>query len=206
MKKVKTWVNNLLVNYIQANLKFRYYARNPFGIYLGENSFLETPLQIDRGKYISVGNNSSIGYSAWLGAFDKYNEQSFSPKLIIGNNVRIGNFACITCIQELIIGDGCLFSDYVYISDHYHGFDPQLKVEPARQPLFSKGKVQIGSNTFIGYRASILSGVTIGRNCVVGAHSVVTESFPDFSMIAGVPAKLIKTYSFEIEAWMKSNK
>ena len=184
----------------------KYYNKNnSLGIEIGSNSFFEKPKILDGAKYIVIKDNSSIGHSSWLGAFDKYSNQSFKPKITISNNVRIGNYACITAIDEILIKDGCLLSEYVYISDHYHGFDPTLNLSPKDQPLFSKGKVEIGENTFIGYRATILSGVKLGKNCVVGSHSVVTKSFPDYSMIAGSPAKLIKTYDFENHRWKDEN-
>ncbi|AWK02996.1 acyltransferase [Flavobacterium crocinum] len=186
--------------------KTKYYdEKKSLGIIIGSNSFIEKPKTLEGARYIQIKENSSIGHSSWLGAFDKYLNQSFEPKIIISNNVRIGNYACITAIDEIFIDDGCLLSEYVYISDHYHGFDPTLNTSPNNQPLFSKGKVKIGENTFIGYRVTILSGVELGKNCVVGSHSVVTKSFPDYSMIAGVPAKLIKTYNFEKQCWQNEN-
>lgn len=187
-------------------IKPKYYDKNnSLGIKVGENSFFGKPKTLDGAQYIEINENSSIGHSSWLGAFDKYLNQSFDPKIIISNNVRIGNYACITAIDEILIRDGCLISEYVYISDHYHGFDPELNLSPNDQPLFSKGKVEIGENSFIGYRATILSGVKLGKNCVVGSHSVVTKSFPDCSMIAGSPARLIKTYDFESKRWKNEN-
>ena len=202
MKTIKSKVIKYLSKYFQIKENTYYTSENSFGIVMGENTFIEKPKQIDGGNYIELKNNSSIGHSAWLGAFDSYENQKFNPRIIIGNNVRIGNYACITAVDEIIIENGCLFSEYVYISDHYHGFDPALNISPAKQPLFSKGKVFIGENTFIGYRASILSGVSLGKNCVVGAHSLVNKSFQDYSMIAGNPAKLIKKYSFEKKCWI----
>jgi lipopolysaccharide O-acetyltransferase len=60
-------------------------------------------------------------------------------------------------------------------------------------PLVSKGPIDIGEETWIGYRCIILSGVQLGRNCVVAAGSVVTKSFPEYSVIGGNPARLIKS-------------
>ena len=169
---------------------------------LGSNSSIENPKVIFGAENISIGSNTSIGHSSWIAAFNSYLNQNFSPNIIIKNNVRIGNYACITAIDEIVIEDGCLFSEYVYISDHYHGVDPSTNLSPKDQPLFSKGKVFIGKNTFVGYRVTILSGVTLGRNCVIGSHSVVNKSFPDYSMIAGSPAKVIKTFNFEKNDWI----
>lgn len=206
---MKNFIKLKLVNYL-SNFFLRiepkfYNNSNSLGIKIGSNSFFEKPKILDGAEYIEIKENSSIGHSSWLGAYNKYFNQSFEPKIIILNNVRIGNYACITAIDEILIKDGCLLSEYVYISDHYHGFDPTLNLPLKDHPLFSKGKVEIGENTFIGYRATILSGVKLGRNCVVGSHSVVTKSFPDYSMIAGSPARLIKTYDFENKCWKNEN-
>lgn len=205
MNFFKRKVVNYLSNFF-LRIEPKYYNKNnSLGIKIGSNSFFEKPKILDGAEYIVIKDNSSIGHSSWLGAFDKYLNQSFKPKIIISNNVRIGNYACITSINEILIKDGCLLSEYVYISDHYHGFDPILNLSPMNQPLFSKGKVEIGEDTFIGYRATILSGVKLGKNCVVGSHSVVTKSFPDYSMIVGSPARLIKTYDFEKKVWKNEN-
>ncbi|NDV69041.1 DapH/DapD/GlmU-related protein [Dysgonomonas sp. 25] len=174
-------------------------------ISFGLHSYIDNPMQIDGGEFIRIGDNSSIGRYAWLGTFLSYNRQQFSPSITIGNNVRIGNYACITAIDNIEIGDGCLFSEYIYISDHAHGIDAEKEISPKDQDLYSKGPVKIGKNTFVGYRASILPGVTLGKHCVVGANSVVTKSFPDYSMVAGIPARLIKTYSLEQKKWINVN-
>jgi lipopolysaccharide O-acetyltransferase len=70
------------------------------------------------------------------------------------------------------------------------------------QKLTSRGRVQIGRGTFVGYRASIMDGVSLGRHCVVGANSVVTRSFPDGSMLAGCPARRIKFYCPVSKQWL----
>ena len=172
-----------------------------YGITLNEGAIIKSLRKVNGPQYIVIGANSIVGNFSWLGAYDEYAGIKYSPELIIGNNVNVGDFACITCINKLRIGDGCLISEYVYISDHVHGFNPGEGL-PIGQPLISKGDIYIGEMTFIGYRVSILPGVTLGKHCVVGAHSVVTHSFPDYSMIAGIPAKIIKIYSFEQKEWI----
>ena len=172
-----------------------------YGIQLADDSYVSIPLlRVNGGKHIRIGRSSTIGKHAWLGAFDSYLDQRFSPSIQIGHNVTIGNFFCATAIDRIEIKEGCLFSEFVYISDHGHGTDPDGP-PPVAQPLFSKGPVVIGANTFVGYRVSILSGVQLGKHCVVGAHSVVNKSFPDYSVIAGVPARLIKQYDPLTKTW-----
>ncbi len=168
----------------------------------GKSSKIEYPFfQVDGPEFITLGDNSRIGKNAWLGCYNKVLSQVFQPQLRIGDNVSIGNYACITLISEVTIGDGCLFSDYVYISDHTHDVDPENNSPLLGRPLEFKGNVIIGNNCFIGMRVSILPGVTLGHNSIVGAHSVVTKSVPPYSMLAGAPAKIIKKYSFETKKW-----
>lgn len=171
------------------------------GIKIGKNSVIIKPRQIDGQKKIFVGNQTTIMTGAWISAYEKFGQETYTPTISIGNNVYIGGRACITSINKITIGDGCVISEDVYISDHVHGYNPEHGYI-AKQPLISKGEVVIGDNNFIGFRVCVLPGVSLGRNCVVGANSVVTKSFPDFSMIAGVPARLIKVYSFERHDWI----
>ena len=170
-------------------------GNNPNNILFETNASVGYPFIIGNGNRIKVGKNSHIGRQAWLENFGEKGE------IIIEEEVIIGNFACITAINSIKIKKGTLISEYFYVSDHTHGFNPEDHLSPARQPLDSKGAVEIGENCFIGYRVSILPGVKLGKKCVVGAHSVVTRSFPDYTMIAGVPAKAIKKYSFESQGW-----
>lgn len=158
----------------------------------GTNAVLLRPMKIAGHDHIQIGTETYIGRAAWIEAITSYCGQPYKPAINIGNNVYIGNYCCITAIDEVNVGDGCMISDYFYCSDHSHGTNPESGLPPARQPLHSKGKIAIGRNSFIGYRVSILPGVELGKNCVVGAHSVVTKSFGDNSVIAGVPARLIK--------------
>jgi lipopolysaccharide O-acetyltransferase len=171
------------------------------GINMKSSSSIKSPLRIGGGKFIEIGENTTIGNYAWIEAIENYIDQSFRPSISIGSHINIGNFTCITAIDSITIEDGCLISEHVYISDHSHGMNPSTNLRPVLQNLYSKGKVVIGQNTFIGMRVSILSGVTIGNNCIIGAHSVVNRSFPDFCMISGIPAKVIKKFNPASGIW-----
>jgi acetyltransferase-like isoleucine patch superfamily enzyme len=185
---LKRWIKNLC-------------WRPPGAVRSGTESYLIRPRRIDGAQFIQIGSRSTIDGYSWLSAVQNYGGQHYTPSIVIGNDVHIGRYACITSISHISVGDGCLFSEYVYISDLSHGTNPDngLLVD---QPLVSKGEVRIGAHTFLGYRVCIMPGVKLGRHCIVGANSVVTRSFPEYSMIAGCPARLIKTYSRETQKWI----
>jgi acetyltransferase-like isoleucine patch superfamily enzyme len=175
--------------------------RRPRGLAsFGPGSSVERPWKIDNARYISIGENSNIRAFAWLSAIPEYAGTRYSPKLKIGDDVYIGHYACVTCINTVDIGDGCVLSEHVYIADSFHGIDPRDGPIMERM-LGSKGPVVIGSRSFLGYRCSVLSGVTLGEHCIVGAHSIVSESFPKYTMVAGAPARAIKTYSEVLGRW-----
>ena len=75
-----------------------------------------------------------------------------------------------------------------------HGYDWSVLKGVYGEILGSAGKVKIGNNVFIGMNATILKGVTVGNNSIIGAGSVVTHDIPDNSVAAGNPCKVITTY------------
>jgi lipopolysaccharide O-acetyltransferase len=167
----------------------------------GSSSILDAPRLIDGAEYISIGSQVHIREGVWLGVYPRDSmDRNLDCKIVIQDKTYIGFFCTITATNRIEIGNGCVISDGFYTSDSTHGHDPR-NGSPRIQPLFSKGPVQIGDDCFIGMRVSILPGVTLGKHCVVGAHSVVTHSFPDCSMIAGVPARLIKKFNYDTGTW-----
>lgn len=174
--------------------------RHPYGVQMGTGTSLLRPWHIKGRQYIAIGADTRILDHFRVQAIDEYAGQRYSPSVIIGNNIYIGREAYFTAIDRIEIGDGCVLSDYVYITDEMHGIAPDGG-PIMEQPLLSKGPVKIGRRCFLGFRAAILPGVTLGDHCVVGSAAVVTRSFPAFSMIAGSPARLVKRYNQGTRSW-----
>lgn len=72
-----------------------------------------------------------------------------------------------------------------------------------RQPTTIKGPIRIGRGSWIGFGAQIMSGVTIGRQCVVAAGAIVVKDVPDYCVVGGNPAKILKRYNFNTGNWEK---
>jgi acetyltransferase-like isoleucine patch superfamily enzyme len=145
-------------------------------------------------KYISVGVKSQIGRGVQLTAWDKFKGQKFTPEIIIGNNCSIGEDSHITAINRIRLGNNVRLGKKILITDNAHGASDAelLDMAPNFRPLCSKGPVIIDDNVWIGEKASIMPGVHIGMGVIVAANSVVTKDVPPYSVVAGVPAKIVK--------------
>lgn len=131
----------------------------------------------------------SSGQGLWLHPINK------KSKIIIGDNVSISDWTHVASLGEVVISSGCLIGSKVHITDHFHGTTDNLinmrDYPPVERELFMKGPVFIDENVWIGDGAVILPNVRIGRGSVIGANSVVTRNVPPYSVVAGVPAKII---------------
>ncbi len=163
---------------------------------IGANSCIQQPYHIFNPKYISIGDNFRSLYNLRVEAIDKYYDQTFEPKIIIGNNVQFNSDCHIGAIDRVTIGNNVLIASKVFISDHSHGTSEKLDLDiyPERRKLISKGPVIINDSVWIGEGACVLSGVTVGKNSIIGSNSVVNKNVPPYSIVAGIPAKVIKSY------------
>ena len=103
----------------------------------------------------------------------------------LGRNIIINKGATILSPASVVIEDNVLIGPNVQIVT----VDHDLK---DRHNLFHFGKVTIRDNAWLGIGVTVCPGVTIGRNSVVAAGSVVTKDVPDYVMVGGIPAKIIK--------------
>jgi acetyltransferase-like isoleucine patch superfamily enzyme len=108
--------------------------------------------------------------------------------LTIGDRTEIMQGSVIAARQEVRIGADCLIAEYVTIRDQDHRFGPGLITAQAG---FETAPVVIGNNVWIGAKATVLRGVTIGEGAVIGAHAVVTQDIPAGAVAVGVPARVI---------------
>ena len=165
---------------------------------------LRQPIDIRGKKGIDFGKNLTTGYHCRLESYCERGEQS----LIFGDNIQINDFVHISALEEVRIGNNVLIASKVFITDLEHGSyigDENDSVPSSvvkDRPLSSK-KVIIEDNVWLGEHVSVLPGVTIGENSIIGANSVVTKSIPPNSIAVGCPARVIKQYNFEAKRWEK---
>ena len=158
----------------------------------GQGSLLAPEVKLYTPQYISVGNNSSIMSHCII---ETYPANGHKPLLEIGDNVSLGEYSHITCANKVTIGNGVLTGRFVLITDNSHGNNTKeiADIAPLAREIHSNGPVHIGENVWIGDKATILPNVTIGKGCIIAANAVVTKDIPEYSVAAGVPAKVIKT-------------
>ena len=171
------------------------WIRNFFG-YFGVHSLVSAPCKLQGGswKNICIGDHTHIQRYCILASWDKHGCKSYTPSITIGNYCNIGEYTQITSCNRVAIGDGVLTGRYVLITDNAHGglSMAESDIRPSQRKLISKGEVVIGNNVWIGDKVTILPGVHIGDNVIIGANSVVSKDVPCNSMWGGIPAKEIR--------------
>ena len=157
-----------------------------------------------------IGEGFGAGRGLWLEAVTDYavTGQFFSPELIIGDRVNVGEYVHIGCNHRIIIGNDVLMGSKIYITDHNHGvyredFSDSPNVPPISRHLTENESVKIGNRCWIGEFVAILPGVTIGEGCIIGSHSTVTHDIPANSIAVGSPARVIKVWDELTKNWVK---
>ena len=153
---------------------------------LGENVVFEPGVLVFHPETIEIGNNVYVGHRAMLKGY-------YKGYMVIGNDVWIGQNVFLHSAGGLVIGDRVGIGPGVTVITSSH------RDEGIRVPiLFSDlafAPVTIEEDSDIGIGAAILPGVTIGRGSQVGAGAVLTDSVPPYSVVVGVPGRVIKKRS-----------
>jgi len=162
---------------------------------IGKTSVICKDCTLRGGEYIEIGEHTRIERHSVITCWDNYMGEKFLPKIIIGNNCHIGEYCHITSTNSIEIGNWVLTGRNLTITDNSHGkplLMTEIDIPPIKRKIFSKGKVIIGDNVWIGDKVSIMAGVKIGKNAIIAANAVVTKDVPEYSIVAGIPAKIIK--------------
>ena len=145
-----------------------------------------------------VGNFTALDRNR-IEAINVHMGKNYKPCIILGDNVSMEYDCHIGAINRVEIHDHVLMASKIYISDHAHGktTPDELQLPPNQRYIYSKGPVIIESHVWIGEGVAVMPGVRIGHHSVIGANAVVTHDIPPYSVAAGVPARVIKSYSTE---------
>jgi acetyltransferase-like isoleucine patch superfamily enzyme len=144
-------------------------------------------------RWIEIGDETLISDQVTISAgMTPGQDLGDQPVLRVGDRCVIGRGSHIVAHCSIQIGDDVYTGPYVYITDQNHSYaDPDTPI--GRQwPV--NAAVSIGAGTWLGAGAVILPGACIGRNVVVAAGSVVRGTVPDYCVVAGVPARIVREY------------
>lgn len=178
------------IKYVWA---FRALLYKPFFNHIGNFTYIGKPCFIEGIKKISIGNRVRIFPGVRIETMDQ-------GSLTIGNNVAIEQNVHITCAQnELVIGNDVTILGHTFITNIDHEYEDIDK--SALEQGIRVSDTQIGDGCFIGFGAAIQAGTKMGKHCVVGARSVVKGCFPDYCVIVGAPARIIKMWNANTKKW-----
>ena len=145
---------------------------------VGNMTYIGRPTFIEGRKNIYIGNRVRIGENTAI-------EQNFH--ITSGGGVQIGN-------DVTIVANVCITN----IDHQYEDIDKSILNQGIKVT-----DTKIGDGCFIGFGAVIQAGTTLGTHCIVGANAVVRGNFPDYSVIVGVPARIVKRYNAKTGQWEK---
>jgi acetyltransferase-like isoleucine patch superfamily enzyme len=144
------------------------------------NAIAEKPVTL--GKAVRIGAYSRILCTAHFSKRGRH--------FVMGDHSACGEYCFFGAAGGIVIGQNVIMGQYVSIHAQDHVFD-DLQVPIQHQATTEKG-ISIGDNCWIGAKVTILDGTSIGNGCVIAAGAVVKGIFPDYAVIGGVPASIIK--------------
>ena len=187
--KTRFWIKSAKGLFLVGKNVRLFYPKN---LQVGYNTIIEDGAEINclSQQGIKLGNRVTIGKYAIIRPSNIYGGP-IGEGLTMGDNSNIGPYNYIGCSGKITIGNNVMLAPRVSIYAENHVFDhPELLI---RDQGVEKKEVIIKDDCWIAANSIILAGVTIGQGSVVAAGSVVTENVPAYSVVAGVPAKFIKS-------------
>lgn len=168
-----------------------FFAKFDFPSYIGK------PIFIGNFKRIFIGKRVRIFPGARIEVINK------NSSIVFEDNISIGQNFHATSGGDLVIGRNTTFAENIMITNIDHDYQEIDKHILDQKHVINETK--IGENCFIGFGAVIQAGTILGRQCVVGSNSVVRGTFPNYCVIVGTPAKIVKRYDEHSKKWKKTN-
>ncbi len=166
-----------------------------FGAFGDGSALVFPPGALFGEPFIRIGAHTLIGPNVTMsaGLFGETLQPHDGWALRFGDNCSIGRNSFFVSRVGIDVGHDVTMGPNVYVTDHNHRYDdPNL---PIKQQWMTEAPVVIGPGSWLGAGVVILPGARLGRNVVVGAGSVVRAGdYPDCSVLAGVPAKVVRSH------------
>ena len=175
----------------------RAFLYKPFFGYFGFPSYIGKPIFLYGINKIFIYKNVRIFPNIRMEVHGE------SATITIKEDVGIAQNVHITSASNLVIGKSCTILANVFITNIDHDYTT-VGVNVLEQEMIVRDTL-LGENCFIGIGAAIQAGTILGKHCIVGANSVVRGNFADYSVIVGIPAKVVKRYNLETKLWEKTN-
>lgn len=197
--------NNFSISLLfsKSILAYRYFYHMLFSnfYHLGARVTFKQGVSIHNGKHIYLGDRVYLEKNVTLKFLEEFENFGYKlPNLKIDNGVTVGVGTIIAAAKLIHIKKDVLIASYCFIGDHDHEYS-NINIPIRDQGYKNVKEIIIEKGAWIGANSTICSGVTVGKNSVVGANSVVTGDIPQFSLAVGIPAKVIKKFSLITKKW-----
>jgi acetyltransferase-like isoleucine patch superfamily enzyme len=168
-------------------IKRQYYQLRYPNVRFAKDVIVKGSLQVSGSVKVEIGSGSRLGKNVVIYG---------SGQLIIGQNVSL-NGPKIGCDRRITIEDDCLISDCFLADSDYHNLEPHLRHHPPSPKV--SAPITIERNVWIGARATVMKGVHIGTNSVVGLGCIVRKSIPSNVVVIGNPQQVVKHFAVQNE-------
>jgi acetyltransferase-like isoleucine patch superfamily enzyme len=178
------WVNRSIRYPAALAMRLRVARLRLLGMQIGRRCWIRR-ISVPRNPWdIAIGDEVALDDEVVLLTTGLRTAQ---PRLTIGAQTYVNRFTMFDASERIEVGCKSLIGPFCYITDHDHGHGR------GRPNLLVGHSVAIGDGVWVGAGAIILKGVSIGRGAVIGAGSVVTRSVAAYAIVAGIPARPIRT-------------
>ena len=165
---------------------------------VGQGSLIRMPGLFHHPERLHVGRDSTIHPYCRIEIITENPHIEGPPlptqdaRIEIGDRVVINSFTHIGAMSRIVLGNDVGIASGVCIEDHHYRYEDASEDRPLKKQPFRVAEVVVEDGVMIGEHATILAGVTIGRNSWIGANAVVTADVPPYSIAVGVPARVLR--------------